>query len=114
MIGFLMREAWRNFANLGIIGLLCLVSLTMTLSIFGIASWGYFAVEDWKSGVLGRFQIEAFLSEDIDSSQAGEIAADISQFKHIEKVQYISKDVAAQRFIDQFGDELFDPCTKRL
>ncbi len=108
MIAFLLREGWRNFSRLGIIGLLSLASLTITLSLVGLAARGYCLVEDWKAGILGRFEIEAFLAAEVDSSMAMEMAREIEGMKDVDHVSYVSKELAARRFRAQFGDDLFD------
>ncbi len=108
MIAFLLREGWRNLANLGIIGLLCLASLSITLSLSGLAVRGYLIVDEWKTGVLGRFEVEAFLDADVDSLNAIKIADRIEGMADVAGVIYISKELAAQRFGEQFGEDLFD------
>ncbi len=108
MIIFSIREGWRNFTNLGLIGLLCLVSLTVTLTLFGLTVRSYFLVEEWKSGLLGRFEIEAFLKEDTDSLSALTLLGRIKLLTDVDEVRYISKTAAAERFSEQFGEDLFE------
>ncbi|MDP8239898.1 MAG: permease-like cell division protein FtsX [Candidatus Hatepunaea meridiana] len=127
MILFSLREGWKNFSNISIIGLLSLISLTITLLLIGFAARGFILIEDWKSGMLGRFEIEAFLSEDttklrqvltpdatilegitLDSTFLEGIARQIKALTDVEEVTYVSKTAAARRFTKQFGEELFD------
>ncbi|NQU06239.1 MAG: hypothetical protein HQ568_09125 [Calditrichaeota bacterium] len=108
MFYFSIREGWRNFGSLGIIGLLSLVSLTITLMLFGVALRGYVLVEEWKTGLLGRFEIEAFLSVESDSSTAVAVAGKINELPAVGNVEYISAEMAAKRFSEQFDVDLFD------
>ncbi|NQT33766.1 hypothetical protein HQ587_01145 [bacterium] len=108
MIIFSLREGWRNFGNLGVVGLLSLASLTVTLSLIGLTSRGYLLIEDWKAGLLGRFEIEAFLSDEMDSTKALDISKNIRSLKNIEDVRYITKQAAAERFEDLFGEDIVE------
>lgn len=108
MIGFALREGWRNFRNIGIIGLLNISSLTVTLILVGTALHGYLVVESWRSGLLGKFEIEAFLSPDVDSLSAVVLIDSISRFEKVNSLRYISQAEAAERFEEQFGEEVFD------
>jgi len=108
MMGFALSEGWRAFRNLGLTGLLTLTALTTTLGLLGVSLRTYLAVNDWSRGLLGKFELEAFLKPEADSSQGAELAAQIRQMPNVTAVRYISKADAARRFVDQFGSELFD------
>ncbi|MFC2150488.1 cell division protein FtsX [Calditrichota bacterium] len=111
MIVFAMREGWRNFRNLGVIGLLTLASLTMTLTLVGLAANGYFLIEGWRKGLLGRFEIEAFLAADADTSLTENLLVEIEQLPHVAGVRYISPEEAARRFSHQFGEDILQLLT---
>ncbi len=108
MIGFAISEGWRNFRNLGIYGLLTIISLTITLVIFGISASGFNVVKSWRMGLLGRFEIEAFLYAEVDSITADSLYEQIRQLEAVSEVQYVSKEQASRRFSEQFGPELFE------
>lgn len=108
MILFALREGWRNFHNLGLIGLLTLFSMTLTLTLSGLAIGGYILIEDWTEGLLGRFEIEVFLSPDADSLAASGVMAKVNSLPLVRNVKFISKEDAASRFTEQFGGDIFD------
>jgi len=108
MIGFAIREGWRNFRNISIIGLLTIGSLTLTLVLIGVSVCGYLVVESWRSGLQGRFEIEAFLATDVDKEIAFTIVDSIRSFELVSSVKYISQEDAAVRFANQFGEDLFE------
>lgn len=108
MIRFAVSEGWRAFRNLGVMGLLTLAALTTTLSLLGLSLRAYMLMGDWSRGLLGRFEIEAFLQPDADSLRGAQIAAQVRLIPNIAAVRFISKGEAARRFNDQFGSELFD------
>ncbi len=105
---FSLREGWRNFHNLGIIGLITLVSLSVTLTLTGFSMRGYMLIQEWSEGLLGRFEVEAFLDSEADSTIAHELINQVSALPYVGSVRYVSKDDAAKRFSDQFGDDVFD------
>lgn len=108
MILFALREGWRNFRNLGVIGLLTLVSLTLTLTLIGLSIRGYLLMEDWRKGLLGRFEIEAFLDEDTDSMAVSDLISQINRIDAVSGIYYVSREEAAEKFKVQFGSEMFD------
>lgn len=108
MFYFSLREGWRCFGNLGVIGLLTLASLTITLTLIGFSLRGYLLVEEWKKGLLGRFEIEAFLAAETDSLAAVEITQQILALPDVGQVKYISPEKAAELFSQQFGVDLYD------
>lgn len=108
MIAFSINEGWRNLRNLGIYGLLTIVSLTLTLTILGISTSGFKVIKAWRSGLLGRFEIEAFLYTDIDTVQTAVLLEGIRHLESVDEVRYISRDMAVKKFSEQFGPELFE------
>jgi len=108
VILFSIVEGWRNFKNLGIVGLLTICSLTFTLILIGISLHGYLIVESWRKGLLGKFEIEAFLIPGADSTSIAELAVKLSAVKLVDRVTYISPEQAADRFRQQFDIDLND------
>ncbi|MDP8227965.1 MAG: permease-like cell division protein FtsX [Candidatus Electryoneaceae bacterium] len=108
IIWFALKEGWRNFRHLGILGLLTLISLTVTLTLTGGSVRGYLLIEEWTQGLLGRFEIEAFLSPQTDSLAAMELMDVVSSIEQVKSVRYVSPDEAAERFTRQFGGEMFE------
>jgi len=108
LIAFALSEGWRSFRNLGILGLLTILSLTVTLTLVGLSLRGYLLIEGWSRGLLGRFEIEVFLSPEIDSLRVTELTGAVAALPEVGTVVYISREEAARRFSEQFGDELLD------
>ena len=108
MIYFSLVEGWRNFKNLGIIGLLTICSLTITLILVGVSMHGYIVVDSWRKGLLGKFEIEAFLLPGIDSTTVDGLEKKISSIKTVDIVSFISPEQASKRFSDQFEIDLMD------
>ncbi len=108
MILFSLREGFRNFQNLGIIGFLTLISLSATLTLGGFSIRGFIMVQDWTDGLLGKFEIEAFLDDGVDSTAIMGIIKQVHNLPNVGSVKFISKEEAARRFAEQFGDEVLD------
>ena len=108
MIGFALKEGARNFRNLGLTGLLTLAALTATLFLLGVGFRGYLTLQSWSQGLLGRFEIEAFLNARVDNRQTQDLLTRIKSLPRVVSVTYVSKEEAARRFVEQFGSEVFD------
>jgi len=111
VILFSLREGWRNFSNLTIYGLLTIVSLLLTLTLAGVSLSGYRVIDSWRDGLLGRFEIEAFLVPDADSSRISDISDRIAEIDEVGEMQIVTREDAALKFADQFGSDLFDLLT---
>lgn len=90
----------------GALGLLTALALTATMTLAGAAWRGYLTVERWAEGVLGRFEMEAFLSPEADAEAVAEAAAAAEMLPTVESVTIITKDAAAERFQRQFGEDI--------
>lgn len=108
MIYFSLVEGWRNFKNLGIIGLLTICSLTITLVLVGVSLHGYVIVDSWRKGLLGKFEIEAFLVPGVDSTIVAGLEVKINAVKIVNSVSFVTPEQAAKRFSDQFDIDLMD------
>lgn len=67
---------------------------------------GYIIVESWRKGLLGKFEIEAFLVPGVDSTRVVSLERKIARVKMVESVTYISSERASQRFSEQFGIDI--------
>lgn len=103
---FIFKEGWRNFRNLGIYGLLTLISLTMMTVLILLSAYGYLLIDGWKSGLMSQFEIEAFLADDLNQDDVNSMRKSISAINHVESVKFISKEMAAARFAEQFDTTL--------
>ncbi|MFH0765096.1 MAG: permease-like cell division protein FtsX [Calditrichota bacterium] len=108
MFLFILKEGWRNFRSLGLYGLLSLLSLTILLTLVGLAARGYLVIESWRAGMLGRFEIEAFLNPDISEAQVQRMTGSIRQWQEVQTVTYISQAAAAERFRQLFDRDVID------
>jgi len=108
MLFFILKEGWRNFRGLGIYGLLSLLSLTVLLTLMGLAARGYLVIESWRAGMLGKFEIEAFLCPEVREAQVQRIVATVRQWPEVQTVTYISPEAAAKRFQQLFDRDVVE------
>ncbi len=106
MIGFALTEGWRNFKNFSLIGFLAVISLTLTLTVLGLSLHGYLVLKAWQDGLLGRFQMEAFLKPGLESSEIDKLQTVIREIPYVDSLYYISSEDAAQRFSEQFDQNI--------
>jgi len=82
--------------------------MTLTLVLIGLTIHGYVIIESWRGGLKGQFEIEAFLVPGTDSTVARNLSDHILQMEQVSSVEYISQDKAANRFKEQFGEDILD------
>lgn len=88
MIKFMLREGWRNFRNLGIYGLLTLLSLTATLTLAAMSVRGFQVIKSWREGLMGKFEIEVFLSNDPDTEQLNVLKSELMIIPEIKRAVF--------------------------
>ncbi len=108
MILFSLAEGWRNFKNFSLIGFLSVISLTITLIILGLSIHGILVLKGWQDGLLGKFQMEVFLDGDLSEGRIDTIAGELQTLAKIDSLEIITKDIAAERFQDQFEQNVVD------
>ncbi len=108
MIIFSLKEGWLSFRNLGLLGLLTLLMLTITLTLLGITFTGYKIIKEWNKGLLGRFEIEAFFKDDADSLQIKSALNTILNHPYVKSAQLISREDALKRFNTEFKTDLLE------
>ncbi len=104
---FLIREGVRAFSRSGLAGWLATLSLA-ALAAFGVALWGTTqTLEATRRQLLSHFELEAFMMPGQDH-RARSLAEWIKGRDGVTETEIVSKEEAARRFSDEYGDELFN------
>jgi cell division transport system permease protein len=103
---FVVRE---GFSNIGRAKLPA--AITVTISFFALVLLGLFSTVslsflDVIQEIRSRVELEVFLGESMNESQAKEAARQIKMLKGVREAYYVSKDEAAQTFAHDFGEDI--------
>ncbi|NTV05071.1 MAG: ABC transporter permease [Chlorobiaceae bacterium] len=103
---FVVRE---GFSNIGRAKLPA--AITVTISFFALVLLGLFSTVslsflDVIQEIQSRVELEVFLGESMNESQAKEAARQIKILKGVREAHYVSKDEAARTFAHDFGEDI--------
>ncbi|HNM32156.1 MAG TPA: permease-like cell division protein FtsX, partial [Chitinophagales bacterium] len=80
-----------------------IVSIAMILFIIGLFSFGVYTVQKEINKIKEGVQIDLNLKTDVSDEQKTAIAAYLKKQNYIAKIEYKSKEVAAQQFEKELG-----------
>lgn len=80
-----------------------IISIAMILFIIGLFSFGVFTIQKQINELKERVKIELNLKTNVTDEQKAAISSYLKKQKYISKVSYISKEVAAERFEKELG-----------
>ena len=103
---FVIRE---GFSSLGRAKLPA--AITVTISFFALVLLGLFSTVslsffDVIQELRNRVEVEVFLGDSVNESQAIDTAGQIKVIKGVKEAVYVSKDDAAQTFTRDFGEDI--------
>ncbi len=106
-IRFILREAMRALVRSGLAGWLAILSLAAVAG-FCSSVWGARqALEAAREGLLARFELEAFVRPGRES-KLHELGEWMRAREGVTEVIEVNKAMAAERFSERYGSEMFD------
>jgi len=105
MILFHFAEALRSIKSAKTSFLLTTVSLTISVLLI-LFSFIALQLSDYYSSTLkSNIKINVFLKEDTDEKNHKKVMSDLQKIEYIKNVDYVSKDDAAEQFINETGED---------
>jgi len=105
---FLVKEGWRGLFRSGYAGIFSILILSISLVLIG---FGYIAARDtlvFVDNIKSQFDIDVFLVRTAKITEIEQVAQEIRAMPEVSSVIFISADSAAQRFKQEFGEDIFD------
>jgi len=106
-IKFILREALRALVRSGLAGWLAILSLAAVAAFLSSVQAGRQTLDSAREGLLARFELEAFVRAGRED-KLQELAQWMQDREGVTEVLIIDKEMAAERFAERFGGELFD------
>lgn len=104
-IGYFLKSAVENIQTNRIIAFFSLISLSLTLMLFGVFLLFYYNVETLLRSMQEDVQFSIYLSDGADEEAIREVKEKLSADERISSVKYISKGEALDIFKKEFHDE---------
>lgn len=103
---FAFSEGLRGMTKARLATIVSITSITVTIILIGLFIVFSINLHDWIDQVRQKIEMEAFLKIDVKANQIIGIEKRLVTEKGIDSVKYISKEAAAKRFKQEFGEDV--------
>ena len=104
MLVYFLRKALGNIWTNPFLSLVTLSTIAISMLILGLFSLIYLNVQQSLHQMGGELQITAYLQETISSEQAKVLRSKVADWPEVERITYISKELALARFRSQLRE----------
>lgn len=108
VLWFLIKEGFRGLRHSNYSSAFSIVIIMTSLVLLG---FGYVATRDTLflvDNIRAQFDVDIFIHQTTTQEEIAEFSKMLSEMKEIMSITYISPDSAAQRFKQEFGEDIFD------
>jgi cell division transport system permease protein len=103
---FFIVEALRSFRRGALMSLVAIGTITVSLVIFGLFLLVVINLGNMVGSVSSKLDISAYVEKHLSLESAGVLQIKLSQIPGVEKVEFISKNEAWNKFKQDFGNKL--------
>ncbi len=101
-----MRESLSGFTRTKLSTAISIITIGISLLLLGIFAVITINASRFIEALRAKVEMEAFLQEPINREQIGDLINKVSVVEGVDSLVFISKDVAAQIFKDEFGEDI--------
>ncbi|PIS29154.1 MAG: hypothetical protein COT43_04640 [Candidatus Marinimicrobia bacterium CG08_land_8_20_14_0_20_45_22] len=108
VLWFLIKEGFRGLARSNYSSVFSIVIITLSIILLG---FGYVAARDTLflvDHVRAQFDVDIFLHSSATPTEIDAFGQMLAEMNQIQSITYISPDSAAERFKQEFGEDIFD------
>ena len=103
---FAFSEGLRGMTKARLATIVSITSITVTIILIGLFIVFSINLHNWIDQVRQKIEMEAFLKIDVKANQIKVLEKRLVAEKAIDSVKYISKEAAAKRFKQEFGEDV--------
>ena len=103
---FAFSEGLRGMTKARLATIVSITSITVTIILIGLFIVFSINLHNWIDQVRQKIEMEAFLKIDVKANQIEGIEKRLVAEKGIDSVKYVSKESAAKRFKQEFGEDV--------
>jgi len=105
---FSINEGFKGFFKARLATTLSVSSITLTIFLTGLFVIFTINLQSWLGFLREKIEVELFVEIGSTDKEIEELKNKIAQVETVEEIEYISKDDAAKRFEEEFGQNVFD------
>ena len=105
---FHIKEAIKGLTKARLATILSITSIMLTIILLAIFIIFSLNLNTWINSFREKIEMEVFLQTTVSDNQISEISEKLNAVSGIQSSKYISKDEAAKRFKDEFGQDIFE------
>ena len=105
---FSINEGFKGFFKSRLATTLSVSSITLTIFLTGLFVIFTINLQSWLGFLRDKIEVELFVEIGSTDSEIEALKNIISQIESVEEIKYISKDDAAKRFEEEFGQNVFE------
>jgi len=105
---FHISEGIKGLAKARLATILSITSIMLTIILMAIFVIFSLNLNTWINSFREKIEMEVFLQATVAEGQFTEISKQLNQVPGIQSSQFINKEKAAERFKDEFGQDIFD------
>ena len=105
---FHISEGIKGLTKARLATILSITSIMLTIILMAIFVIFSLNLNTWINSFREKIEMEVFLKSSVAEGQITEISKQLNQVPGIQTSQFISKEKAAERFKDEFGQDIFD------
>jgi cell division transport system permease protein len=105
---FSFIEGLKGFKRARLASGITIGSITLALMLAGLFLSFSINVNRWLGEKKAKIELEVYFDADIDDKEGKQLSKKIDQLKGILQTEFITKDAAAKRFRDGFGQDIYE------
>ena len=105
---FHIKEGIKGLAKARLATVLSITSIMLTIILMAIFIIFSLNLNTWINSFREKIEMEVFLQPTVSENQINDLSEKLNAVPGIQTSQFISKEEAAKRFKDEFGQDIFD------
>lgn len=105
-LSYILRESFAGFRRAKLASAVSVVTISVSLVLLGVFFLMTLSFIQVLNEVRSRVEVELFLSDAVSAKNAKQLVAQIKKQPSVRSVTHISKEQAAQIFLEEFGENI--------
>jgi cell division transport system permease protein len=105
---FSINEGFKGFFKARLATILSVSSITLTIFLTGLFVVFTINLQSWLGFLREKIEIELFVEVGSTDKEIDVLRNKISQLEAVKEIEYISKEAAAKRFEEEFGQNVYE------
>jgi len=106
-LGFLIKEGFSGLTRSKFPSLVAILTIAIALTLLGLSYLAGSEIYSVMKRMRSQFEIEVFLLPNTTEYDQGQIETVLKQTTGVAQYRYVSKDEAARRFQEEFGEDIY-------